>query len=1044
MSDSGSEPVLPSAGELVPAMLLDLRGWQRQSVGQAASLLDAHLSAAPAWMRQGDGRVVALLDLDPAWVGSEACGILLHWLRGLPRHVCLNTALGDAALAILGLRHAATRLCRPSLDEQAWTSQPLAPAAKFRPRSDQRLAFVGPLPPERSGISDYDLALLPELAAHFPIDVVVPDPRGVELPPGATSLISAAEFHQRGSDYAHVLYQIGNSIAHLEALTLLERHPGAVVLHDFYLSHGVCGPEADHWLGERSAHRLYWAHGYAAWFDWEQSLRAGHDHYRWSYPCNRAPLQGATGLIVHSQEALRLASQHYGPETLAHWRVIPHLKRLAPPADREAHRQRLDLTAEAFVVCSFGFLGRSKLSPLILEAFLASELAANPQAVLVFAGSVSADRELEAELQALLGRARAAGSLAAEVRITGWIDADTYQSYLAAADGAVQLRAGSRGESSGTVLDCLAAGLPLIFNAHGSLRELPADSGLRLSEACTTVELQRALEQLYRDGPLRRRMAARGQALVADQHRPERCAELYAEAIRAAGQERQLQLTIVNQLRMEPAVATGAIDPEQAANMLTWLLPPEPSQRQLLLDVTALAQEDLGSGIQRVVRAIAEQLLHRPPLGFRVEPVRACPDGVGYRYAHGFTAQLLGLREPPPEERLILARPGDVFLGIDLHHEGVLRQRAYFQQLRAQGVAVWFVVHDLLPCQLPACFPPGAAELHQAWLEVVAETDGALGVSRSVAEAMRGWLQQHAPAALGRGFAVGWFHHGCDFHASRPSTPSAIPPPLSLPLAAGPTLLMVGTIEPRKGYGVVVEAASLLWEQGLAFNLVIVGREGWTSLPRGQRRDIPSTVARIRRHPQLGQRLFWLDDASDGVLAQLYGRADGLIAASYGEGFGIPLIEAAAYGLPLLVRDLPVFQEVTAGGACFFAADADPSQLAEALRDFLTDLAEPKRAAALPPPDLQPQTWQASADQLVRALGLEPRQQPITLEEASDRPGFMPQRVSRRRRVLRRLKRLVLGLLPARRLDLAASQPVGLIAEADGSYRALYLGEARL
>ena len=67
----------------------------------------------------------------------------------------------------------------------------------------------------------------------------------------------------------------------------------------------------------------------------------------------------------------------------------------------------------------------------------------------------------------------------------------------------------------------------------------------------------------------------------------------------------------------------------------------------------------------------------------------------------------------------------------------------------------------------------------------------------------------------------------------------------------------------------------------------------------------------------------------------VYAASTCLIAASYGEGFGLPLIEAAHHGLPLLVRDIPVFREVTAGKAQFFTDSHQPEVIAEATRDWL-------------------------------------------------------------------------------------------------------------
>jgi glycosyltransferase involved in cell wall biosynthesis len=87
-------------------------------------------------------------------------------------------------------------------------------------------------------------------------------------------------------------------------------------------------------------------------------------------------------------------------------------------------------------------------------------------------------------------------------------------------------------------------------------------------------------------------------------------------------------------------------------------------------------------------------------------------------------------------------------------------------------------------------------------------------------------------------------------------------------------------------------------------------------------------------HPERGHRLHWLSEASDEYLGRVYDEASCLLAASYGEGFGLPLIEAAGHGLPLLVRDIPVFREVAGAQASYFQADSSKA-LASAVRHWL-------------------------------------------------------------------------------------------------------------
>ncbi|MBN9022570.1 MAG: glycosyltransferase, partial [Rhizobiales bacterium] len=181
-------------------------------------------------------------------------------------------------------------------------------------------------------------------------------------------------------------------------------------------------------------------------------------------------------------------------------------------------------------------------------------------------------------------------------------------------------------------------------------------------------------------------------------------------------------------------------------------------------------------------------------------------------------------------------------------------------------------------------------------------------------------------------------------------------------LASRPTFLMVGTIEPRKGHLQAIRAFERLWAAGTDVNLAIVGAEGWTVLPEHLRSTIPEIVAALRDHPERGRRLFWLDGISDEYLERVYAAATCLLAASEGEGFGLPLIEAARHGVPILARDLPVFREVAGDRAAYFGGTRD-TDLAAAVEAWL---ALHRRGAHPVASGMPWSTWRDSAAQLAR------------------------------------------------------------------------------
>lgn len=126
--------------------------------------------------------------------------------------------------------------------------------------------------------------------------------------------------------------------------------------------------------------------------------------------------------------------------------------------------------------------------------------------------------------------------------------------------------------------------------------------------------------------------------------------------------------------------------------------------------------------------------------------------------------------------------------------------------------------------------------------------------------------------------------------------------------------VMVGSIEPKKGHRPVIACFEEMWAAGLQSNLVIIGRKGWLE---------QDAVAAIETSPYYHTKLFWFSGVNDFELGQIYARARALVFSSLGEGFGIPMIEAAAYGRPVIAYDTPIVQEILGGRARTFVTGAD-------------------------------------------------------------------------------------------------------------------------
>lgn len=895
-----------------------------------------------------DARFAHLLEkvLTEPSVGEE----LRSW--GLRRASELTWARsGRAALSAMEALHEEGR----AVGGSGWTPtgsdhSPVVPLKK-----KPMMAFFSPLPSDRSGIADYSAELLPELARFYEIECIVLDTVVTDDWVLANYTVRDVGWFERNAHlYDRVVYSIGNSHFHRHMLGLMQRFPGIVILHDFFLSDLI------DWMSNTGQlpydeffRELYRTHGLGALSVERQSGRlVAVDRFA----CNSIVFRNATGIIVHSQYAMDRAAELYGPSVLGRMYRIPHLRAPYHGLDRAAARRRLGISEQEFVVCSFGILTKRKLSRKVLDAWISAYAGSRAKVRLIFVGDNAAGAygdQLMAEIRRHEKDLR--------IVVTGYASTASYRDHLAAADLAVQLRTESRGETSGTVLDCLAAGVPVIVNDHGSSGEFPETAVVKLPDDFEISELATAIERFRADPAACAEQGRLGRDHIVEHHEPHRVGERFHDVIEEIG-----------------TTTTGAIEETLLAAISDFNAPVPPNEfdflsvarsvgqnrgrigpRQILFDVTVLAEQDAKTGIQRVVRSMLAQLIANPPPGHVVEPVQI--EDHFFRYARRFTAHAYDIPAAVLPNAPVEFDAGDIYLAIDWVPDRLPSVEGWLERFRRAGGRVVIGVHDLLPLQLPHYFPPFMEAVMRRWFETgLRVADRFVCVSKVVADDVVRLGEALQNGKRRASIEVGYFHNGCDLEASMPS--KGLPKNHAEVLQAmrsRRTFLMVGTVEPRKGHSQVLDAMDALWKSGEDVGLVIVGKEGWM---------VDEVATRIANHAEFGVRLFWLNGISDEFLDLVYANASALIAASMGEGFGLPLIEAARHGASLIARDIPVFREVAGEHAFFFAA-VDGEGLAAELREWL----------ALPPDEVPKSvgmrylTWEEStAEMLDTVFGRRP------------------------------------------------------------------------
>jgi glycosyltransferase involved in cell wall biosynthesis len=279
-----------------------------------------------------------------------------------------------------------------------------------------------------------------------------------------------------------------------------------------------------------------------------------------------------------------------------------------------------------------------------------------------------------------------------------------------------------------------------------------------------------------------------------------------------------------------------------------------------------------------------------------------------------------------------------------------------FEKIRSLGGLVITAVYDLLPVKLPEYFVAGGSAWFEGWLqEAVRQSDALVCISRAVADEMHDYVSAR-PELRTQPLEIGYWHLGVDRADHQSVKADGTPADAVLKdFLSRPTLLMVGTIEPRKRHALALDAFERLWERGSQLQLLVAGKIGWMS---------DDLACRLRGHAEAGRRLLFAEAPDDADLACCYRQAAGLLFVSAGEGFGLPLIEGALHGLPLLATDLPVFREV-AGDNAYYVNTQTPEALSDDIAAW-TDLrardAHPRSGG------IKHKSWAESAGELLRVL----------------------------------------------------------------------------
>lgn len=334
----------------------------------------------------------------------------------------------------------------------------------------------------------------------------------------------------------------------------------------------------------------------------------------------------------------------------------------------------------------------------------------------------------------------------------------------------------------------------------------------------------------------------------------------------------------------------------------------------LYVDVSSIALCDVGTGIHRTVKSQLLNLINKPPEGYLIGIIRCSADNK-FIYASNYISRLdvedkVHMKNYSNEQIDIIN--GDVYFTSDLYTPLAFTE---LERLRKRGLRVVFTIYDLLPLQFPKYVPKASRMGFVDWLRgVMAVADTVICISKSVAKDLIEYLSKNNNIRL-RDLKIEVCYLGSDFNIQgRTQKNNIFTNRIKYQNEdIKEAILMVGSLDPRKAQLQAIKALDILWGNGFTSNLMIVGKVGALG------RRVETAILSSR---WLNNKLFWVNNATDDDLAYLYGSCGCLLAASQCEGFGLPLVEAVKFGLPVLARDIPVFRELMGDSVLYFKGNS--------------------------------------------------------------------------------------------------------------------------
>lgn len=328
-----------------------------------------------------------------------------------------------------------------------------------------KIAMFTPLPPLKSGISDYSYDIIIALTEYFDIDVYVDDNySGNPFEYNENIVIyNHREYITNYNKYYDTIFQVGNSEFHIYMFEYIKKYKGTVVLHDYnmhgviYFSTGELG-KYDEYEAMLAEDDKDLAQNYV------DSIKSGKSGLRiHEIEVNGIVTNYANKIIVHSDYAKRKLLFKDISRTVV---KIPLYAKIDELPNKVMLREKYKFHKDEFVIASFGFISDTKRIDKALEAFAkVAKEKVNVRYLLVG----EANKDMKKQINVFCEN----NGIKNKVKITGFTELQEFIDYIGLCDACINLRYPYNGENSASLMRILAAGKPVFVSDIGSFSEIP-------------------------------------------------------------------------------------------------------------------------------------------------------------------------------------------------------------------------------------------------------------------------------------------------------------------------------------------------------------------------------------------------------------------------------------------------------------------------------------------------------------------------------------------------------------------------------------------